>query len=188
VTIRYQFLTKSKDGIYHYQRWVPSRIYDSAKFHSKVFKISLRTEQKSVARRLSRIITVKFDDLITQYFDDADSFATAMKNLYEVVGAKLSLEEYEDLGYEGYDDWLLGKGINLNNRVNEQFQKMTAEIEFLKKTISDLRSSNSLNLKDLDDENSIFFLIIRSNGLLLRKKVLLRQLLKILIYRRSIFF
>ena len=80
-----------------------------------------------------------------------------MKNLYEVVGAKLSLEEYEDLGYEGYDDWLLGKGINLNNRVNEQFQKMTAEIEFLKKTISDLRSSNSLNLKDLDDENSIFF-------------------------------
>jgi len=122
------FLTLSKAGIWYYQRWVPKRLKSS----SNLFKISLRTRCKDRAKRLSRVITVKFDNLVLEHFSSSEEFSVAMKLLYEVVLKNLSFEEFEELDLSIGEDILLGKGSVFSSRITEKVEDLKKEITLLK--------------------------------------------------------
>ncbi len=111
---------------------------------------------------------MKFDELIIRYFDNPEQFADAMKLLYQVAGKNLSLEDYEELGLDDRDDWLLGKAENLNEEILEGFQKLQNEVLFLKEALTQVGSgfkidpeklvsdfTEKLNEKYSDDENPL---------------------------------
>jgi len=53
------YLTRSVDGVWYYQRWIPKRLQKSeAKPLKKVIRVSLRTKRKREALRRALAITV----------------------------------------------------------------------------------------------------------------------------------
>ena len=135
------FLTLSKAGIWYYQRWVPKRLKSS----SNLFKISLRTRCKDRAKRLSRVITVKFDKLVLEHFSSSEEFSVAMKLLYEVVLKNLSIEEFEELDLSNGDDILLGKGRVFSSRITEKVEDLKKEITLLKSLLENKDATSSGN-------------------------------------------
>ena len=135
------FLTLSKAGIWYYQRWVPRRLKSS----SNLFKISLRTRCKDRAKRLSRVITVKFDKLVLEHFSSSEEFSVAMKLLYEVVLKNLSFEEFEELDLSIGEDILLGKGSVFSSRITEKVEDLKKEITLLKSLLEKKETTSSGN-------------------------------------------
>jgi len=146
------YLTQSKHRIWYYQRWISKRFLKDSSDSGKLFKVSLRTKNKNQAIRLSRKISVKIDELALQYFDNSDAFSDAMKLLYEVTYKNISFNEYEELGLDERDDWLLGKAESFNTRIQEEFKRLSDEILLLKEIIKKTKNGSNLSdAKSLED-------------------------------------
>jgi len=144
------YITPSKDGIWYYQRWIPKRLSTSQESPiGKLFRVSLRTKDKNNALRLSRRLSVKIDELITEHFHNPEQFAQAMKTLYIAIKAGGSLEGHEELGLNDYDDYLLGKANRLTNRVQLEVEKLQTEINFLREALLHNTGKSSLDNKEL---------------------------------------
>ena len=75
------FLTKSRHDIWYYQRWIPIHFRKSNPYLKKKLKVSLQTCEKLKAIQLARLLTVKFDKLALQRFDNPKDFGKAMELL-----------------------------------------------------------------------------------------------------------
>ena len=143
------YLTQSKHHVWYYQRWISERFFKGSSDSGKLFKISLKTKNRNQAIRLSRKISVKIDELALQYFDNSEAFGDAMKHLYDVVYKNISLTEYEELGHDERDDWLLGKAQSFNNRIQDEFKRLNDEILLLKEIVK--KSENGLKLSESEE-------------------------------------
>ena len=123
------FLTRSKLGVWYYQRWIPSHLQAG----KTVFRVSLRTKDKKAAQRRSAILSVNFDRLITTLFDSPEDFSRAMEMLYRLAADPgleeapdlFPWEEEEHLGIEPgtYDELLYKKGQRMKWVVQRTIQK-----------------------------------------------------------------
>ena len=148
-----QYLTQSRHGIWLYQRSIPLRFQRSNTNLKPLFKVSLRTRELSSASRISRAISVKIDQLILDHFDNPESFAKAMEQLYSHLKAETTSSSFED--YENTylsqldeaDEFFLSKGSRLVERFNQQIEDLNKQIALLKEA---LLNSNNGNGFDID--------------------------------------
>jgi hypothetical protein len=90
------YLTKSKHGVWYYQRWLPHHIRKKNPQINNIFRISLCTKDKPRALSISRLLSVKFDKEALKYFDSPELFADAMKMLYESAQASEQFSNFLD--------------------------------------------------------------------------------------------
>lgn len=143
------YLTRTKAGIYYYQRCIPARFLENNKYPSSVFKLSLRTTSKRTALKISHRISVKIDQIAREHFDNPESFATAMKLLYQVVSEQISLAQYEELDLSEYEDHLLTKAEQFNKRVNDYISKLEDENNRLINFITENKSSTNISKEEI---------------------------------------
>lgn len=141
------YITRTRDGIWYYQRWMPKLFRSFNTDLSPVFRLSLRTKNKKQAIRLSRVISVKIDKLALDHFDDPKDFARAMKLFHESVATltkSQSFDDYEErflMDLDELDEWLLSKAERFNQTIQNEFAKLQQEIAVLRDA---LRHSQSV--------------------------------------------
>jgi integrase len=149
------YITRTAEGIWYYQRWMPKYFRSFNLDLSPVFRLSLRTKNKKRAIRLSRVISVKIDKLALDHFEDPDDFARGMKLLYESISALTqgqSFEDYEEnflMDLDELDEWLLSKAECFNQKIQSEFGKLQQEITVLREA---LRNSKSVTSPEAQEE------------------------------------
>ena len=140
-----RYLTRTKHGIWHYQRWPPRYLRIKG---CKIFKVSLRTRNRYRAEWLGRAISVKIDRLILDDSLSPEGFGESMRllKLYLESQTEVSpLEAYEELGlsedvseggktYHG-DEWLLYKGLTLLEKIQKEIEDLANHKDRLEKLI-----------------------------------------------------
>ena len=155
------YLTLTKFGVWHYQRWLPHHLRSS---NLRVFKTSLKTHNRFHAQRIGRLISVKIDQLILNDSLTPDAFAESMRLLKLYIQSQANgsdLSAYEEMGlddgfnfngFSGSDEWLLNKAINLSQRIQKELDELSDERRFLKSTIEKL-AVNQVNISEDDLKN-----------------------------------
>lgn len=145
------YLTRSVDGVWYYQRWIPKRLQNrKAKPLKKVYRVSTRTKRKREANRRALAITVKFDNLAQTHFDNPQEFARAMELVFKSIAAKArhcSFEEYEEDVLFDLDEFT-GKdeeGVSTEYRLLEKGEAFTRS---LSPPSADNAASRSIELSD----------------------------------------
>jgi len=115
-----RYLTRSKLGIWYYQRWMPLRIRKSSYCPFSVFKISLRTSCNLTATYMANRLTMEVDQILLQHFQDPETFARAMKLYHKYASNHLSLEDYEYLGLDSDDERILNTVLALTKPGNRK--------------------------------------------------------------------
>jgi hypothetical protein len=135
------YLTQSKYGIWYYQRWMPLYVRRTNPNLNKVFRVSLHTQSKQKASRLSRVLSVKIDNLALDFFDNSKDFGQAMELLYLSAKAWNDTRNYHDYeevffaGIEGFDDYLLSKAERFQDKYKAEFDKLQEEVSLLKEVL-----------------------------------------------------
>ena len=134
----FSFLTRSKYGVWYYQRWIPSHIQTD----KRLFRVSLGTKDKKAAERRSRVLSVKFDELITDIFKSPKEFSESMRLLY--LSAKAGQEAgsdfraYEELFLSRIGEWeefSFEKAERFKWKIQDEFEKLADEIAFLREVV-----------------------------------------------------
>lgn len=140
-----RYLTLTKQGIWHYQRWPTRRLRLRG---VSLFKVSLRTRDRREAERLGRLLSVKIDKLLLDDSLSPEAFGESMRLLkrylqtqengpdllaYEEMG--LSADEDLDGNVIRGDEWLLTKALNLMKHLQNELDHLSEERELLKKII-----------------------------------------------------
>jgi len=126
----YPYLTKSKHGIWYFQRWAPKSLRRLSSSLRPIFRISLRTRSKQEALRLSRIYMVNIDKFADKYFDNPKQFGRAMELLAKSVIAEnssTSFEEYEDIflsDLDELDDSLLSDAKSFQEDIQNESERL----------------------------------------------------------------
>lgn len=140
--IRPPFITRTSDGVWYYQRWVPKRFQQLNPAIKPIFRLSLRTKNKNRAIRISRLLTVKIDKLALQYFDSAEDFGRAMEELFKSTYASVRYPNFEDYqeqyldNIEAIDEWYLDQARIFNTAISKEFELASSQLENLKGSIS----------------------------------------------------
>ena len=155
------FLTKSRHGIWYYQRWIPIHFRRNSPALNKKLKVSLQTSRKPKAIQLARLLSVNFDKLALQFFDNPKDFGKAMELLHQSAKAWKDYPQYKL--YEEHflsklsgnsddeytvEEYLLGKAENFSDAVNTRFKKLEREKSALERILSNTNLANSGLSKD----------------------------------------
>lgn len=146
------FLTQSKYGIWYYQRWMPLYFRKANPDLSKLFRVSLHTQNKPKALRQSRALSVKIDKMALQFFETPQDFGRAMELLYKSAKAQdenPNFPAYEEAFFskiEDFDEYLLSKAERFQERYKEDIDKIQDEVSFLREAL--LNSKHVANEQD----------------------------------------
>lgn len=130
-------LTRSPEGIWYYQRWMPKHIRDLSPAIKPVFRKSLKTKYRQEAIARARVISVKIDQIALEQFEDAEDFARAMKLLYKFTAALKEDPYYQDEALDFYseldelDKWLLDKGDSFKRKIESQYRELSNQLEIM---------------------------------------------------------
>ncbi|MFK5949684.1 MAG: site-specific integrase [Methylococcales bacterium] len=150
------YLTKSRHGIWYYQRWIPLHLQSKNTKLKKLFRKSLHTRNRRKATQLANRINVMFDDLITRFFNDPEDFGKAMKLLYQsnkATSESISFNDYEEkflLGLDDYDDYLLDKAERYKAEAQKQLDLLHKENDFLRQALL-----NNKSIATPDDQSKL---------------------------------
>lgn len=97
------FLYRNRCGIFCFQRRVPLPYLERTTSLPTFVRLSLRTKNKSVAKRLARTLSAMMDLRAKQYFRDEESFHRAMKLFQQFLSAQSRCDNFETLQREFFD-------------------------------------------------------------------------------------
>jgi len=118
------YITRTKDGVWYYQRWIPICIYRQSSTLPRVFKVSLKTKSPKVATRLSRMLSMYLDKLIADSFDNPEHFGEAMRLLYLASKEGRFFSDYEMLDFDEWEDHLLKKAMIFRERIESHISNI----------------------------------------------------------------
>lgn len=140
-----RYLTLTKQGIWHYQRWPSRRLRSRG---ANIFKVSLRTRDRREAERLGRLLSVKIDKLLLDDSLSPEAFGESMRLLktylqtqakgpdflaYEELGLSVDKDQYGNITRS--DEWLLTKAMNLTSYLQRELDQLSEERGFLRKLL-----------------------------------------------------
>lgn len=166
------YIYKNKFGVYYFQRRTPN-----SKTTIRFVRLSLHTKNRRVALISARKICVMFDELAKEYFDSAETYASAIKLLQQYRDAERthssSFTDFEEnFLFEAYknDDGsspnkrnrsLLDivfeyvEAIKISNGNDSSIAEYAKEINELKRTINNFSNHQNSNLTSINLNDSI---------------------------------
>lgn len=153
------YLTLTKHGVWHYQRWPPRHLRLRG---CKLFKVSLRTTNRREAERIGRLLSVRIDKLLLDDSLTPEAFGESMRLLktylqtqakgpdllaYEELG--LGEDEHEYGAITRGEEWLLTKALNLTAQVQSELDQLSEERSRLYSILESGQHTHGVDKDDL---------------------------------------